>query len=256
VKLATWNVNSLNVRLPQVLEWLEVQQPDVLALQETKLVDERFPVAAFEALGYQGVFAGQKTYNGVALLSRRPLERPLVDVPGLDDPQRRVVAATVGDVRLVCLYVPNGQQVGSEKFRYKLEWLEATRAWLAAELAAHPRVAVMGDLNIAPEDRDVHSPQRWAGQVLVSGPERAAFQALLQTGLHDAFRLHPQPERVYSWWNYGALAFARNWGLRIDHILVSAPLAAACRTCEVDVGPRRHSRPSDHAPVIATFDDS
>ncbi|GHF43870.1 exodeoxyribonuclease-3 [Deinococcus metalli] len=255
MKLATWNVNSLTVRLPQVLEWLDLHQPDVLALQETKVVDERFPVAALEALGYGSVFAGQKTYNGVALLSRRPLDNPKVGVPGLDDPQRRVVAATVGDVRVVCVYVPNGQQVGSEKFTYKLEWLAATRAWLEAELAEHTRVAVMGDLNIAPEDRDVHSPKRWEGQVLVSAPERDAFRGLLGTGLHDAFRLHPQPERVFSWWNYGALAFPRNWGLRIDHILVSAPLAAVCQSCEIDVGPRGHTRPSDHAPVIATFAD-
>jgi len=253
VKLATWNVNSLNVRLPQVLAWLEEQRPDVLALQETKLEDHRFPADAFAALGYSAAFSGQKTYNGVALLSRLPLEDVQVGVPGLEDEQRRVIAATVGGVRVVCLYVPNGQAVGSDKYAYKLEWLAAVREWLREELAAHGRLAVMGDFNVAPEDRDVHSPKRWEGQVLVSGPEREAFRALLDLGLHDAFRLHEQPERVFSWWNYGRLAFPRNWGLRIDHVLVSAALAGECQSCTVDLEPRRHERPSDHAPVVATF---
>ncbi|WP_245557928.1 exodeoxyribonuclease III [Deinococcus apachensis] len=253
VKLATWNVNSLNVRLPQVLAWLESQGPEVLALQETKLEDHRFPSADFAALGYSAAFSGQKTYNGVALLSRLPLEEVQVGVPGLEDEQRRVIAATVGGVRVVCLYVPNGQEVGSPKYAYKLEWLAAVREWLRGELAAHERLAVVGDFNVAPEDRDVHSPGRWEGQVLVSEPEREAFRALLGLGLHDAFRLFEQPERVFSWWNYGRLAFPRNWGLRIDHILVSSALAAECRACTVDPEPRRHERPSDHAPVIATF---
>ncbi|MFC4638395.1 exodeoxyribonuclease III [Deinococcus hohokamensis] len=255
MKLATWNVNSLNVRLPQVLAWLDEQQPDVLALQETKLEDHRFPVAELEARGYAAAYTGQKTYNGVALLSRQPLRDVQVDVPGLEDEQRRVVAATVGSVRVVCLYVPNGQTVDSPKYQYKLEWLGAVRDWLAGELGRHSRLAVMGDFNVAPEDRDVHSPSRWAGQVLVSAPERAAFSALLDVGLQDAFRLFPQPERVFSWWNYGRLAFARNWGLRIDHILVSPTLAAACQSCTVDPGPRAHERPSDHAPVLATFSE-
>ncbi|MFC4425202.1 exodeoxyribonuclease III [Deinococcus navajonensis] len=254
MKLATWNVNSLNVRLPQVLTWLEVHQPDVLALQETKLEDHRFPVAELEACGYTAAYSGQKAYNGVALLSRLPLEDVQVGVPGLDDDQRRVLAATVGPVRVVCLYVPNGQAVGSEKYQYKLDWLRAVRVWLADELHRHSHLAVMGDFNVAPEDRDVHSPSRWAGQVLVSPPERAAFQALLEVGLQDAFRLFPQPERVFSWWNYGRLAFARNWGLRIDHVLVSSALAGPCRSCAVDPAPRAHERPSDHAPVLATFD--
>lgn len=253
MKLATWNVNSLNVRLGQVMAWLETHQPDVLALQETKLPDERFPVAELEALGYRAVYSGQKAYNGVALLSRLPLEAVQIGVPGLDDEQRRVVAATVSGVRVVCLYVPNGQAVDSPKYSYKLEWLSAVRGWLQLELAAHPRVAVVGDFNVAPEDRDVHSPKRWAGQVLVSEPERQAFRALLDLGLHDTFRLHPQPERVFSWWNYGRLAFSRNWGLRIDHVLVSGTLAAECQSCTVDLEPRRHERPSDHAPVVATF---
>ncbi|EYB68992.1 Exodeoxyribonuclease III [Deinococcus phoenicis] len=253
LKLATWNVNSLNVRLPQVLAWLEAQRPDLLALQETKLEDHRFPLAELEALGYRAAYSGQKTYNGVALLSRLPLTDVQVGIPGFADEQRRVLAATVGSVRVVCLYVPNGQAVGSEKYAYKLAWLAAVREWLRDELRQYARLAVMGDFNVAPEDRDVHSPKRWEGQVLVSEPERAAFRDLLALGLHDAFRLLPQPERVFSWWNYGRLAFPRNWGLRIDHVLVSAALAAECQSCTVDSGPRAHERPSDHAPVLATF---
>ncbi|PTA69415.1 exodeoxyribonuclease III [Deinococcus arcticus] len=253
MKLATWNVNSLRVRLPQVLAWLQTQQPDVLALQETKLEDHLFPVAELAALGYHAAFSGQKTYNGVALLSRQPLQDVQLGVPGLADDQRRVLAATTGGVRVVCLYVPNGQALDSPKYAYKLNWLAAVRNWLQAEVTVHGRVAVMGDFNVAPEDRDVYSPARWAGQVLVSDPERAAFRALLDIGLHDALRLHDQPERVFSWWNYGRLALARNWGLRIDHILVSATLAGECQGCTVDTGPRHHERPSDHAPVLATF---
>lgn len=253
MKLATWNVNSLNVRLPQVLDWLQARQPGVLALQETKLQDVRFPLTAFEERGYRAAFSGQKTYNGVALLARAPLEDVQTDIPGFADEQRRVVAATVDGVRVVCLYVPNGQAVGSEKYAYKLAWFAAVREWLRTELAAHPSLAVVGDFNVAPEDRDVHHPGRWAGQVLVSGPERAAFRALLDLGLHDAFRLHGQPERVFSWWPYGRLGFARNWGLRIDHVLVSSALAARCRSCTVDPEPRGHERPSDHAPVVAVF---
>ncbi|MFC6659135.1 exodeoxyribonuclease III [Deinococcus multiflagellatus] len=226
-----------------MLAWLEAQAPDVLALQETKLEDPLFPLAELEALGYHAAFSGQKTYNGVALLSRQPLEDVQVDVPGLADDQRRVLAATTGGVRVVCLYVPNGQALDSPKYTYKLDWLAAVRDWLAAEVAKHDRVAVMGDFNVAPEDRDVHSPARWAGQVLVSEPERAAFRALLAVGLHDAFRLHDQPGRVFSWWNYGRLALARNWGLRIDHILVSAALAAECQRCVVDTAPATTSAP-------------
>ncbi|ULH17019.1 exodeoxyribonuclease III (plasmid) [Deinococcus sp. KNUC1210] len=253
MKLTTWNVNSLRVRLPQLLTLLETQRPDIVALQETKLTDDVFPVEVFSERGYQVAFSGQKTYNGVALLSRQVPAGLQIGVPGLDDPQRRVIAATVDGVRVICLYVPNGQAVGSEKYDYKLSWLSAVRVWLQQELATHARVAVVGDFNIAPEDRDVHSPERWAGQVLVSAPEREAFQALLDLGLKDAFRLFEQPERVFSWWNYGALAFARNWGLRIDHILVSETLARECRSCTVDLEPRRHERPSDHAPVVAEF---
>ena len=253
MKVATWNVNSLRVRLPQVTDWLAAHQPDVLALQETKLTDDLFPVEAFTALGYAAAYAGQKTYNGVAVLSRWPVSDVQLGVPDLQDDQRRALALTSGGVRVVCLYVPNGQAVGTDKYAYKLDWLEQTRGWLARELAAHERLVVMGDFNVAPEDRDVHSPQRWEGQVLVSPAERQAFRALLDLGLSDAFRLFEQPEKVFSWWNYGALGFPRNWGLRIDHVLVSPTLAAECRSCHVDTGPRGHERPSDHAPVVAEF---
>lgn len=253
MKIATWNVNSLNVRLPQVLAWLEKHQPDILALQETKLQDVRFPLGAFEELGYAAAYSGQKTYNGVALLSRFPLDEVQAGISGLADDQRRALAATVAGVRIICLYVPNGQAVGSAKYHYKLEWLSALQGWLQDELSRHERLIVLGDLNIAPEDRDVHDPRRWAGQVLVSGPERAAFQALLELGLHDALRLSPQPAGVFSWWNYGALAFRRNWGLRIDHVLVSAALAGVCDGVWVDREARGNERPSDHAPVVAQF---
>ncbi|AFZ65989.1 exodeoxyribonuclease III [Deinococcus peraridilitoris] len=253
MKIASWNVNSLNVRLPQVLAWLQEHRPDVLALQETKLEDARFPVAVFEELGYCAVYSGQKTYNGVALLSRTPLTEVQIGIPQYTDEQRRVVAATLAGVRVVCLYVPNGQAVGSAKYHYKLEWLSHVRTWLEEELARHTRLAVVGDLNIAPEDRDVHDPRRWEGQVLVSGPERAAFQSLLDLGLQDALRLSPQSEGIFSWWNYGALAFRRNWGLRIDHVLLSGELARECRACWVDRQPRGNERPSDHAPVVAEF---
>ncbi|MDQ2694744.1 MAG: exodeoxyribonuclease III [Pseudomonadota bacterium] len=250
-KIATWNVNSLRVRLPQVLDWLAAQQPDLLALQETKLPDEAFPAADFAAAGYHVVFAGQKTYNGVALASRLPATSVVTALPALDDPQRRVLAASVGGLRLVNLYVPNGQAVGTDKYLYKLHWLERLADWLAGELAAHPLLAVVGDLNVAPEDRDVHDPAAWAGQVLCSEPERLAFRRLLGLGLADAFRLFPQPPAAFSWWDYRAAAFRRNLGLRIDHILLSPALAAACTACTIDTAPRGRERPSDHAPVVA-----
>ena len=253
MKMITWNVNSLKVRLPQVQTLIEVHRPDLLALQETKMTDDQFPAEVFQELGYTALCSGQKTYNGVALLSRAPLQDPILDLPDFEDPQRRVLAATMDGVRVICIYVPNGQAVGTEKYQYKLQWMDAARAWLADELQKHPLLAVMGDFNVAPEDRDVHSPKRWEGQVLVSAPERAAFQALLDTGLQDAFRLFEQPERSFSWWNYGRLAFPRNWGLRIDHILVSPQLAAQCTSCSIDREPRAHERPSDHAPVVAEF---
>lgn len=253
IKIATWNVNSLRVRLAQVLEWAESAGPDILALQETKLTDANFPVADIEAAGYSVCYAGQPTYNGVAILSRATAEDVVTDLPGLDDPQRRVLAATVGQIRLINLYVPNGQSVGSEKYQYKLAWLERLKAFIATELDAHEHVAVVGDFNIAPEDRDVHDPKAWAGQVLCSEPEREAFADLLGTGLTDAFRLFEQPEASFSWWDYRQAAFRRNLGLRIDHILVSAALAGACEGCWIDREPRTWERPSDHAPVMASF---
>jgi exodeoxyribonuclease-3 len=254
LKIATWNVNSLTVRLPQVLDWLRDRQPDILALQETKLTDPDFPTLDLANAGYQAVFSGQKTYNGVAILSRLPAYDISADLPGLGDPQRRVLGATVGDVRVLNLYVPNGQAVGSEKYSYKLAWLEKLTDWLIIELSRYPRLVVLGDFNIAPEDRDVHDPAAWTGQVLCSEPERAAFRRLLDLGLIDTFRLFPQEEHSFSWWDYRAAAFRRNLGLRIDHILISPALATACTACWVDKAPRRLERPSDHAPVIAEFD--
>lgn len=252
-KAITWNVNSLKVRLPQVVEVLESEKPDVLALQETKMTDEVFPEGAFTDLGYHVAFSGQKTYNGVALLSRAPLQEVQVGIPGFEDAQKRAIAASTLGVRVVCLYVPNGQSVDSDKYQYKLQWMQAVQAWLQSELQKHPEVLVMGDFNVAPEDRDVHSPKRWEGEVLVSEAERQAFQGWLGLGLQDAFRLFEQPEKVFSWWNYGRLAFPRNWGLRIDHLLVSPALAGRCSGCHVLLKPRRHERPSDHAPVVGVF---
>lgn len=254
MKLATWNVNSLKVRLPHLKDWLAAQQPDVLCLQETKTEDANFPLGEIEAAGYRALYAGQKTYNGVALLAREAATDPVMAIPGFDDVQKRVLAATVGDTRIVCLYVPNGQSVGSDKYYYKLDWLDALITWLARELDRYPRLAVLGDYNIAPEDRDVHDPAAWAGQVLVSGEERARFRALLDLGFKDAFRLFDQPEGSYTWWDYRMAAFRRNLGLRIDHILLSPALAERCSACHIDTGPRRLERPSDHAPVIAQVD--
>ncbi len=253
IKIATWNVNSLNVRLPQVLDWLHAQQPDILALQETKLADPAFPTLDIAEAGYQAVFSGQKTYNGVAVLSRRPAREIVTDLPGANDPQRRVLGATLGDLRIINLYVPNGQAVGSEKYAYKLAWLDRLAAWLERELSRYPNLVALGDFNIAPEDRDVHDPVAWAGQVLCSDLERSAFRRLLDLGLKDTFRLFPQEDQTFSWWDYRAAAFRRNLGLRIDHILASPALAAACTACSVDPAPRRLERPSDHAPVIAEF---
>ncbi|MFO1402691.1 MAG: exodeoxyribonuclease III [Steroidobacteraceae bacterium] len=254
LKITTWNVNSLRVRLPQLLEWLAANQPDVVALQEIKLTDDVFPHAELAAAGYQCLANGQKTYNGVALLAKAPLAAPQRELPGFEDPQRRVLAANVAGARVVNLYVPNGQAVGSDKYAYKLRWLEALHAWLAAELAREPRLVVLGDFNIAPEDRDVHDPAAWAGSVHVSEAERAALQALLRLGFEDVFRRFEQPAASYSWWDYRQGAFRRNHGLRIDLVLASPALAAACRGCSIDVAPRRVERASDHAPVTAVFD--
>ncbi len=254
MKLATWNVNSLRVRLPHLTEWLKSVQPDIVALQETKVLDEDFPRDALESRGYHVVFSGQKTYNGVALLSRWPLDNPITDLPDLDDSQRRILVATTGSLRVANLYVPNGSEVGSDKFVYKLDWLDKTTRFLAEEIRRYPNLVVMGDFNIAPEDRDVHDPVAWREQVLCSTPEREAFSKLLAAGLLDAFRQFDQPDASYTWWDYRAAAFRRNLGLRIDHILLSDALKPCLSNCFVDVGPRKLERPSDHAPVMATLE--
>ena len=253
MKLASWNVNSLNVRLPQVLEWLKSEPVDILGVQETKLTDEKFPAAEIEAAGYHVLFSGQKTYNGVALLSREPATDPATDLPGLDDPQRRVLGATVGDVRFLNLYVPNGQEVGSEKYAYKLHWLEKLHAYVEAQLKEHEKLVVVGDFNIAPDDRDVHNPKAWEGRILCSDAERDAFRGLLDLGLSDSFRLFEQEEKLFSWWDYRMNGFKRNMGLRIDHILVSEALKGECTASWIDKVPRGWERPSDHAPAVAEF---
>jgi exodeoxyribonuclease-3 len=252
-KIASWNVNSLNVRLPHVLAWLDVAQPDVLALQETKLTDDRFPVQELLDEGYHSVFSGQKTYNGVAILSREKALDPVTDIPGLDDPQRRILAATVGAVRIVNLYVVNGSEVGSEKFEYKLHWLEQVTAWLAREINEFENVIVLGDFNIVPDDRDVHDPESWREKILCSTPEREALGKILDLGFQDTFRLFEQEERTWSWWDYRMNAFRRKMGLRIDLILASKAMAKTCTASYVDIEPRRQERPSDHTPVIAEF---
>lgn len=251
MKLATWNVNSIRVRLPQLLEWLAVAQPDVVCLQELKTEAPGFPREALEAVGYASAVNGQKTYNGAAILARTPLSDIVADIPGFADEQRRVLAATVRDMRVICVYCPNGQAVGSDKYEYKLRWFAALKDYLAAELTRHPRLVVAGDFNVAPEDRDVHDPKAWEGQVHVSEPERAAWRALVALGLQDSFRLFEQAEKAYSWWDYRMMGFRRNAGLRIDHILLSAPLAQACTGASIDKAPRKLERPSDHAPVLA-----
>jgi len=251
VQLATWNVNSLKVRLPQVIEWAARHRPDVLCLQETKLQNEHFPAAELRAAGYESLANGQKTYNGVAILARAAAADAITAIPGFSDEQKRVLAATVGGVRVICAYVVNGESVESDKYQYKLKWLAAFHAWLEQELAQHPRLAVLGDYNIAPEDRDVHDPAAWEGKVLCSKPEREAFGKLEGLGLKDAFRLFEQPDRSFTWWDYRMNAFRRKMGLRIDHILLSEELAKRCTECTIDIEPRKNERPSDHAPVFA-----
>jgi exodeoxyribonuclease-3 len=255
-KLATWNVNSLNVRLPHLLDWLAANKPDVVCLQETKQEDAKFPYTALKEAGYNAAHNGQKTYNGVAILSPHVIENVQLDIPNFADEQKRIISADVKGVRVVCAYVVNGQAVDSDKYQYKLRWLEALQAWLAGELAKHPKLAVLGDYNIAPEDRDCHDPAAWQGQVLVSEPERAAFRKLLDLGLHDSFRLFNQEAGQFTWWDYRMAAFRRNMGLRIDHILVSDALKDKCLRCEIDKAPRKLERPSDHTPVILTLQDT
>ena len=252
--LGTWNVNSLRVRLPHLEQWLATSAVNVLGLQETKTVDVDFPGAEIERLGLNGAWHGQRTYNGVALLAREPVEGVVRGIPGYTDEQARVIAGTVRGVRIIDVYVPNGQAVGSEKYAYKLEWLARLRDYVATELDRHPRLAMIGDYNIAPADADVHDPAAWAGQVLVSEPERIALGSLLELGLVDVFRRFEQAERTFSWWDYRGGSLRRNAGLRIDLILASQPLASRCTGCWVEAEPRRWERPSDHTPVVATFD--
>ena len=249
MKLASWNVNSLNVRLPHLTQWLADTSPDVVGLQETKLEDHRFPVDVLRDAGYHSVYAGQKTYNGVAILARVPPQDVLTDIPGLDDPQRRILAATVGAVRVVNLYVVNGKAVGDDKYAYKLHWLEHVRHFLAAELTRYPQLVVMGDFNIAPEGRDVYDPQVWGEDILCSPPERAALKAMTDLGLVDSFRLFEPSDGHYSWWDYRQGAFRRNRGLRIDLILLSTALRSLATGASIDATPRTWQRPSDHAPV-------
>ncbi|MBS7457058.1 exodeoxyribonuclease III [Coralloluteibacterium stylophorae] len=253
MKIATWNVNSLNVRMPHLKQWLVEAQPDVVGLQETKLDDPRFPDADIAALGYRSVFCGQKTYNGVALLSRVPAGECVVAIPGFEDEQKRVIAATIDGVRVVNLYVVNGKAVGDPKYDYKLRWLAAVRDWLAEEIRAHPELVVLGDFNIAPDDRDVHDPAAWHGKILCSTPERDALRALLDLGLHDSFRLHQQEAGHFSWWDYRLGGLRRNLGLRIDLVLVSEALRARCAAAGIDREPRTWERPSDHAPAWVTL---
>jgi len=253
MKIASWNVNSIRVRLEQVLEWLDGEQPDVLGLQELKMPTTDFPVEAFKELGYHSLVNGQKTYNGVALLSRQTGESPHLDIPNFEDPQKRAVAATFNDCRVVNLYVPNGQSVGSDKYEYKLNWLAALGAWLRDEITQHEKLVVMGDFNIAPDDRDVHDPDEWLDKILCSEAERGALNGLLELGLQDSFRLFEQPEAAFSWWDYRAAGFRRNRGLRIDLLLVSGAVASECKKSHIDKEPRTLERPSDHAPVWIEF---
>jgi exodeoxyribonuclease-3 len=252
-KIATWNVNSLRVRLPHVLDWLVSAKPDVLCLQETKLIDANFPIAEIRAAGYEVVFSGQKTYNGVAILSREAGRDIIVDMPDHNDHQRRLLGMTLGDTRIYNLYIPNGESLISEKYQYKLGWLDKLTQHLKLEFQQFSNIIVVGDFNIAPEERDVHDPIEWLGKIHFSEPERNAYQKIIELGFSDCFRLHPQPDASFSWWDYRMNSFKRNRGLRIDHILASQPLALKCLSCHIDRGPRGLERPSDHTPVMAEF---
>jgi len=250
MKIASWNVNSLKVRLPQVLQWLAEHQPDVLGLQELKIENKVFPVDELLEAGYHACFAGQKTYNGVAILSKNKPTDVTIQMANFPDEQQRVISATINDIRIVNVYVPNGQSVDSDKYQYKLSWLSGLRDYLKQALADHPKLVIMGDFNIAPTDSDVHDPKAWEGNVLVSEPERAAWTELLALGLSDNFRLFEQDPKLYSWWDYRNLGFRRNHGLRIDHLLVSDALREKCVKSYIDKAPRKLERPSDHAPVV------
>lgn len=253
MKIASWNVNSLRVRLPQVLEWLDQTSVDVLALQETKTQDPDFPQEEIEAAGYQVIFSGQKTYNGVAVLAKKKLKDPIMDVKNLDDPQRRILAVTVGDIRVINLYVVNGSEVGSEKFAYKLDWLSKVTAHVKKELKTHKKLVVLGDFNIAPDDRDVHDPDMWKDKLLCSAEEREAFSKLCALGLTDTFRQFEQEDKLFSWWDYRGGGFRRNHGLRIDLILANQALSEQCKNSTIDRTPRSWERPSDHTPVVSEF---
>jgi exodeoxyribonuclease-3 len=250
-KIVSWNVNSLHVRLPQVLDFLTTHQPDVLALQETKTTDALFPVEAIESAGYQVVYAGQKSYNGVAVLARSPITEVITDLPGLDDPQRRVLAVTIGDLRVVDLYIPNGQSLDSDKFQYKQRWLQACGDFLTEQLAQHPRLVVLGDFNIAPQGIDMHDPARWQGRIMCSDYEQAWFQNRLNSGLCDVVRQQAGETPLFTWWDYRMNAYRRGWGLRIDHVLASHALTAI--DYGVETSYREHERPSDHVPIWVTF---
>jgi len=254
MKIASWNVNSLKVRLPHLEQWLAESRPDIVALQETKLTDDKFPVAEIEAMGYHAAYSGQKTYNGVAVLARTPIRDVVTDPPGLGDEQRRILAASVGELRVVNLYVVNGKAVGDEKFDYKLDWLARVRDFLAAELKRHPNLVVLGDFNIAPEDRDVHDPQAWKEKILCSTPEREALAAITDLGLSDSFRLFEDGAGHFSWWDYRQAAFRRNMGLRIDLILISEALRDRATAAAIERTPRTWERPSDHTPVVLELD--
>ncbi|MFT5501291.1 MAG: exodeoxyribonuclease-3 [Woeseiaceae bacterium] len=253
MKIATWNVNSLNVRLAHVLEWLDSARPDVLVLQEIKQLTEKFPQEAIKEAGYESFASGQKTYNGVAVISRNPSTDHVTDFPGFDDPQRRILASTIDGVRVINLYIPNGHSVGSEKFEYKLKWLAALHGFLQAELKANKNLVVLGDFNIAPDDRDVYDAEKWGEDILCSPAEREALTGLTALGLSDVFRQFEQAEKTFSWWDYRAAGFRRNAGLRIDLILASEALAGSCQASYIDREPRTWERPSDHTPVIAEF---
>ena len=253
MQLATWNVNSLNVRLPQVLDWLASNPVDVLALQELKLTDDKFPAQALADIGYQAQWFGQKTYNGVALLSKTPASEVIKNIPGFEDEQSRVLCATIGGVRVIGAYFPNGQEPGSDKFDYKMRWLTALREWVRAEMAAHPKLVLMGDYNITFDDLDVWDPEGLRETIHCTTEERLHLNALIDLGLTDAVRLFPQPEKNFSWWDYRDFGFRRKRGLRIDHILITESLKGRASACAVDVAPRKNERPSDHAPVVLTL---
>lgn len=250
MQIASWNVNSLKVRLPQVIEWLQNTRCDILTLQELKLDNDNFPKAAFDEIGYHYVFNGQKTYNGVAIISKHPITDVVYDIPNYDDIQKRVISATINDIRVICVYIVNGENITSDKYQYKLTWLQQLENYIKANLAKYPKLALLGDFNIAPEDRDMYDPIAWKDQVLCSVPERNAWSRLLALGLHDSFRIFNQEERQYTWWDYRNFAFRRKLGLRIDHILISDNLKQLAQDCIIDVNPRKNERPSDHTPII------